>query len=103
MIGLAHSDYTDAEIEEYIETTDSWDQGNLVQGKEVRKRLIRRIGIFGSSGVLNDGKPIHTRLNWLLRTGQTISLWAYNRGASALATTDPQVVAEGHANLWGRT
>ncbi len=106
MVGIAHSDYTDAEIEEVIEMTDSWDEGNLVE-QELSKRKIRRIGIFdldgsGSDTVLNDGKPVKTKLNWILNSAQSLRLWAYNMGANALATTVPVVRIQGHANLWPR-
>ncbi len=107
MVGIAHGDYTATEIEEYLESVDSWDEGNL-QEREVRGRKIRKIGIFlnpadeASVAVLNDGKPIKTRLNWILNQAQTLQLWAYNMGTSALATTSPIVSAQGHANLWPR-
>ncbi len=107
LVGLAHPDYTSAEIEEFLELTDSWDEGNLIE-REVADRRIRRIGVFrsGRTGtetdivVLNDGKAIKTKLNWMLQQGTTMRWWAYNMGSSALATTVPLVHLEGHANLW---
>ncbi len=106
LVGLAHSDYTLAEIEEYIELTTGWSQADL-KSREISQRRVRKIGIFAtdaSSGVdvtvLNDGKPIKTRLNWLLSEGQGLSFWAYNTGSNAIATTVPRVHVEGKANLW---
>ncbi len=106
VVGVAHSDYTDAEIEAVIETTGSWSQGDKVQ-QEIANRLVRIVGVMeaaagGTIGaaVLNDGNPIKTKLNWSLITGQTLKLWAYNTGTSALATSDPQVKIYGHANLF---
>ncbi len=107
LIGLAHVDYSNAEIESFIEATGSWDEGDLVQ-QEISKRRIRRIGIFDAptgptdEAVLNDGRPIKTKLNWTLLQGQTLALWIYNLGTGAFAGTDPVVHAEGHANLWPR-
>ncbi len=108
LVGVCHSDYSDAEIEAWIENTGSWETKDKVQGREIGRRLIRRVGTFRSQGgdtgdtnyVLNDGKPIHTKCGWMLSTGQTLKVWAYNQGGSALATTDPAVRAEGHANIW---
>ncbi len=106
IVGIAHSDYTDAEIEAFIENAGSWTEGNKV-AQEISRRKIRIVGSFESSvadsqgvAVLNDGKPIHTKCNWYLATGQTVSIWAYNAGDSALATTDPDLDVLGHANLW---
>ncbi len=103
-VGLAHSDYTDAEIEEVIEVTGSWDIGNKIS-RERMKRLVRHVGVFntqitGEAAVLNDGNSIKTKLNWGLVTGDTLRFWAYNHGTSALAGTDPQLEVTGHANLW---
>ncbi len=107
-VGVAHSDYTDAEIETVIKNTGSWKQGDLIQ-QEISVRKVRIIGTFRTSqadsqgiAVLNDGKPIKTKLNWLLMSGQSLRLWAYNMGDNALATTVPNVQIIGHANLWGR-
>ncbi len=108
-IGLAHSDYSDAEIEEWIETTQSWNAGDLV-AKEVARRKIRRIGVFPAEGgalvtdtiALNGGRPITTKCGFLLQTGQTASLWAYNMGPANLSATVPIVRVQGHANLWPR-
>ncbi len=106
LFGVAHSDYSDAEIEEYIENTGSWNEGNKVS-QEISKRQVRVIGTFvgtqlaGAADVeINDGKPVKTKLNWVLTTGDTLKMWAYNLSASPLATTDPAMRANGHANLW---
>ncbi len=105
-VGIAHSDYTSAEIEEFIENAGSWDEGDLVQ-QEVAKRKIRIVGTFDKgdlgtvdTAVLNDGKALTTKLGWILNAGQTCSIWVYNNGSSPLDTTDPQLFVKGHANLW---
>ncbi len=108
-VGVAHGDYTSAEVEEVLENTGSWAAGNLV-AKEIANRKVRVIGTFDFSGanaadipgsaVLNEGRPIKTKLNWFLRTGQTLQLWAYNEGDSALAGTDPTLHMIGHANIF---
>ncbi len=105
MVGVAHPDYTSAEIEEWIENLGSWEEANMVQ-QEIGRRRIRRVGVFEdpddptSAVVLNDGKPIRTKCGWMLTTGQGLRMWAYNMGLVALATTDPNVHIEGHCNLW---
>ncbi len=103
-VGYAHSDYSDAEIEAVIENAGSWDFGDKID-QEISKRLVRKIGQFrsvtGGISVLNDGKPIKTKLNWRLITGQRLRLWAYNHGSSAL-TTGAFVHLNGHANLFVR-
>ncbi len=107
LVGIAHGDYTAAEIEEWVENTGSWSEADLVQ-QEVGRRKIRKVGIFPNTGavadasVLNNGLPVRTKLGWILTTGQTVSSWAYNLGTGPYATTDPSVDIQGHANLWPR-
>ncbi len=107
IVGVAHSDYTAAEIEEWIETGGSWDEGNLVR-QEVAKRKIRQVGVFGTPaqalGIvsLNDGKPITTKCKWILLQAQSVVFWVYNSGSNNVATTSPELAVSGHANLWPR-
>jgi len=103
-VGFAHSDYSLAEVEEYLELTTSWNEGDLVD-KEISSRKIRRIGVWdhtisGGDRVLNDGKPIKTKLNWILNAGQGLNWFVYNQGGAAVATTDPNCHIVGHANLF---
>ncbi len=106
LVGLSHGDYTDTEIEEWIESLDTWEEGDLI-GQEIGKRKIRKVGVFripvGSgitdAQVLNDGRVFTTKCGWMFTTGQTIRFWAYNQGSSAL-TTGALLRVEGHANLW---
>ncbi len=106
MVGLAHSDYTAAEIEEWIENTAGWSQADLI-AQEVGKRKIRKVGVFDTpnitltTAVLFD-RVITTKCGWMLQSGQGLTLWAYNMGDSNLATTDPIVHVQGKANLWPR-
>ncbi len=105
LVGIAHSDYSATEIEEWIENQGSWEQGDQV-AQEIGRRKIRQVGVFAEPtavGValnLNEGKAISTKCGWILTTGQTVAFWAYNTGTAALATTSPVVTCDGHANLW---
>ncbi len=105
-VGLAHSDYTPAEIEEFLENSGAWDLSDKI-AQEKAKRLIRIVGTFpgppgGGLGtaVLNDGKPIKTKLNWRLITGKTLQVWVRNGGSQPVATTVPDIKVDGHANIW---
>ncbi len=105
-VGVAHFDYSDAEIEEWIELVTGWDEGNL-QSREVANRRIRSIGSIPmvtslAASPLNDGRPIKTKLNWVVNPAQGLKFWAYNQGSAALATTDPDMHVTGHANIFPR-
>ncbi len=107
LVGVCHSDYNIAEVEEYLEQTQSWNEGNMI-AQEINQRKIRRIGEFQSpiggvaadAQVLNDGRPIKTKLNWIMLQGQSLNIWAYNQGSSAFATTNPTLRAAGVAHLF---
>lgn len=86
MVGLAHSDYSDAEIEAWVELTDSWDTSNLTE-QEIRRRKIRRIGTFAGASVsetLNDGKPIRVPLRFRVEESKTLKFWVFNQSGAAL-------------------
>ncbi len=107
IFGVAHSDYTDAEVEEWIESTGQWNEGNLVASREIGRRLIREIGTFETMPraadevvAAFDGRSKKTKLGWILLQGQTLRLWAYNAGSAAIATTVPSLTANGHVNLF---
>ncbi len=107
IVGIAHSDYSDAEVEAWLENTTAWSEGDLVS-QEVGKRKCRIVGQFevdsaeavATNHVLNDGKPLKTKCGWVLNTGQTLRYWVYNKGSQAVATTAPDITMVGHANLW---
>ncbi len=105
MIGVSHGDYLAAEIEEWIENTGSWNEGDKIS-QEIARRKIRRFGIFDDpesatlDTVLNNGRDTKTKLNWILNQGETLNLWAYNMGSVAIGTTVPVVSLQGHVNLF---
>ncbi len=106
LCGWADSDYTDTEIEQWVENLATWDAGDKI-AQEQGKRQIRQIGTWEELPVdattvssINDGKMTTTKLGWLIQTGRTIKFWVYNAGTASVATTDPEVRAQGHANLW---
>ncbi len=87
-IGLAHSDYSAAEIEECLEASTAIDAGDKV-AQERANRLVREIGVFSrgdTGGKLNEGKPIKTKLNWLLTAGDSIQLWIRNSSGTVYTT-----------------
>jgi len=105
LVGVAHSDYSDTEIEEFIENAGAWEIGNMVQ-REVAQRRIRIVGTINNKGGaaatndLADGRPVTTKLGWVLEEAQSLRFWVYNTGNNAVATTIPNYKVFGHANLW---
>ncbi len=99
IVGYAHGDYTVGEIKECIESGGSIVLGNKIV-QEQANRLVRIVGTF-SPGVdqadvtLNDGKPITTKLNWLITVGQTFNLFVYNDGSAAIETATKVVKING--------
>ncbi len=86
IVGYAHGDYTATEIEEALEAEAAMNRGDKI-ANERNSRLVRRVGVFGQAAddVLNDGKPITTRLNWHIAEGETINIFSYN-GTGATIT-----------------
>ncbi len=91
--GVAHSDYTAAEIEECIESQASMDIGDKV-ANEQSNRLVRTIGVISNTGgavaaselIFNDGRPVKTKLNWLLSIGDTLNMWVRNSSGTIYTT-----------------
>ncbi len=88
VVGYAHSDYSVTEIKEAIEAGASIELGNKVSNEQAN-RLVRIVGIFNgdtTEEVLNDGRPIKTRLNWAIPIGDEVDIFAYNDSAATLTT-----------------
>ncbi len=86
-VGYAHGDYTVAEIKECLESTNAISQGDKIAGEKTN-RLVRIVGTFGTAGpgILNDGRPIKTRLNWAIMVGEQVNMFAFNEDTAALTT-----------------
>jgi len=87
-VGLCHSDYSGAEVEEYLEVTDSWDFSNQTE-QEKRRRKVRRIGFLDGAGItekLNDGVKTRVPLKFPLQEGMTLGVWAFNKDSTVLTT-----------------
>ncbi len=86
-VGFAHSDYSVTEIKECLEANAAIDEGDKV-AQEQANRLVRVVGSFAgaANSALNDGRPISTKLNWLITTGSAPNLFVYNEFTAALTT-----------------
>ncbi len=97
-LGVAHSDYSLAEVEEWIEAQGAWDEGDLVQ-QEISRRKIRQIGVFTpEETALNEGKSLKTKLGFILNSGDGLNFWLYNPDAAGL-TTGAEWTSLGHVWL----
>ncbi len=98
--GVAHSDYTAAEIEECLEAFESIDLGDKI-AQEKANRLVREIGTISgqgdTAGAFNGGRKIKTRLNWLMAIGDNLQLFIRN-ASGAVYTTGSTVTVNG--DLW---
>lgn len=99
-VGYCHSDYSVAEIKECLEAQAAVATGNKI-ALEQSNRLVRIVGtiraVANAGSALNDGKPIKTRLNWLITVGDQVNFFAFNENTAAL-TTGGVINAVG--NMW---
>lgn len=96
--GLAHPDYSDAEIEECVEALNSIDQNDKIAAEHSR-RLVRMIGMANhEQPTINGGRPVKTKLNWRIATGGQVRLWYYSLD-SGLLTTGSELSFLGHLNI----
>ncbi len=86
-VGIAHGDYSDAEILEAL-LASLTGPGNKIE-QEQSRRLVRRIGGFPgilAEEVLADGQQIRTRLNFTVQSAKTVKMFAFNRSGGTLTT-----------------
>ncbi len=101
--GVAHGDYTAVEVEECLEAQGAIDRGDKL-ALEKSNRLVRRIGSIQSpfaasqSRVFMDGKPVTTRLNWYMATGDKLKGWVRN-SSGVIWTTGSSLSAMGQIYL----
>ncbi len=100
VIGVAHSDYTDVEIQEWFLALAAWSEEDKI-AREQSRRLCRVLGMLSGGTVsekLWDGRQRKFRLNWLLGEGQAIKFWAFNSDSNDL-TGGTVANIDGHANV----
>ncbi len=98
IVGLAHEDYSDAEIEAYLENPAGWTPQDLV-AQEISRRKIRIVGSFSgltASESLFDGRAVKTKCNWRNGPADTLKVWAFQKSGAPL-TTGTRLVNVGNA------
>lgn len=87
MFGLAHGDYSVAEVDEWYES-NSEDFNNKI-AQEQNKRQCRQAGQFaglGTDEVLNDGKSVRTKIKFRVNAAQALNIWIRNESVNAMTT-----------------
>lgn len=102
IVGFAHGDYTDAEIEEWYEVTGEFIRGDKIANERARRRC-RESGAFQCKDqqpeTLNDGNPQNTPMRFVIEDGQNIKFWAYNDSGATLTTG---AIVEFRGKVFGR-
>lgn len=99
LVGVAHEDYSNAEIEEYLEAAAQWDIGDKI-AQEQSARKIRVVGLLHGPGgtdvgeVLNNGNPIDTPLRFKVQEDQSLKIWVLNKGVTM--TTGAILIVNGN-------
>ncbi len=100
VVGYAHADYSVTEIKEALEAEGTMTTNDKIAAEQAN-RLVRKVGQMSfdsQDGVLNDGKPILTRLNWAIPLGGNVNLFTWNRSGGTL-TTGAVTTASGEARI----
>jgi len=86
--GIAHSDYTVAEIAEALDAGSLLGPASKIEGERAR-RLVRKIGTFSGAATeetVNNGNPVYTRVGWTQQDGADVNLWVQNQSGATLTT-----------------
>ncbi len=104
IVGLAHGDYSVAEIKEWFQASNTL-SGDQIEQEENRRKC-RDAGMFETSATvalghvgLKDGKTVRTQLKFRIEESKDLVAWAANLGAEALSITDPIVEVYGKVYL----
>ncbi len=91
VFGVAHGDYTAAEIEECLEASLTRPGDKIA--KEQANRLVRTIGVLNNEQVpdiFNEGQAVKVKLNWALDGDadgvQGIQMWVHSLFSGTLTT-----------------
>jgi len=85
-VGYAHGDYSVTDIKECLEAQGAI-QFDDKDDQEQANRLVRVVGTLDrENSVLNNGRPVKTRLNWLIGPGHNINMFAFNESTSNVET-----------------
>ncbi len=87
-VGVAHNDYTSAEILEWYNAQGNWDQSDLV-AREQARRKIRKVAIFPgqlANEIVNNGMEIKTKLGFIVEEGATLEPFIVNEGGATRTT-----------------
>ncbi len=84
--GYAHSDYTVAEIAECLTAFAAISPGDKI-ANERANRLVRVVGTISAAlQDIFDGRPVTTKLNWLIPIGQNVNIFVFNEDTATLTT-----------------
>ncbi len=89
--GLAHGDYTAAEVKECLDASGGINKNDKI-AMERTNRLVRTIGTMaGQQSVdggrsYNQGEPEKTKLNWYVGVGETLAIWIRNSSDTTWAS-----------------
>ncbi len=99
-VGVDHNDLSVGESAEALDA-EVVSPSNIIE-RERASRPVRRSGVFfglAESEVLNNGKPIRTKMMFSLDPGFNARAWARNKSGAAL-TTGAIITVTG--KMWGR-
>ncbi len=100
VVGYCHADYTVTEVKEALEAEGTMVTNNKVAAEQANRlvRIVGQLPFDSEDGVLNDGKPIRTRLNWAIPLGGNVNIFSWNRSGATL-TTGAVTTATGDARI----
>ncbi len=88
VFGVAHGDYEQQEIEEWLEANASWKSSDKIENEQARRKC-RLIGTFDGTLTqekFREGQVVRVKLGFKVEDGETLSLWAYNDGSGVMTT-----------------
>lgn len=87
VVGITSSDLSAAEVKESLDANPT-SQSDII-AIEQGKRPVRRSGVFhglNTDEVLNNGRPIRTKMVTILDEGKELEAWARNTSGATLTT-----------------
>ncbi len=82
--GWAHSDLSNVEIQENIDSSNAGDPDNII-AREIARRPVRTVGKIDKDGVFNDGRQMKRALKFAVGESHALTIWVQNNDAITTA------------------